>query len=72
MKIKIKGLLIRDKIQVFRAPDKRATKIEVFHNRVFNNKVSSGGRGRVRGGGEGGPGIRDKTVKVLRVPDKIE
>ena len=40
MKIKIKGLLIRDKIQVFRAPDKRATKIEVFHNRVFNNKVS--------------------------------
>ena len=71
MKIKIKGLLIRDKKQVFRAPDKRATKIEVFHNRVFNNKVSSGG---VRGGGgrEGGPGKRDKTVKVLRVPDKIE
>ena len=72
MKIKIKGLLIRDKIQVFRAPDKRATKIEVFHNRVFNNKVSRrvcvGGGG---GGGEG-PGKRDKTVKVLRVPDKIE
>ena len=64
MKIKIKGLLIRDKIQVFRAPDKTATKIEVFHNRVFNNKVSRG-----RGGG---PGKRDKTVKVLRVPDKIE
>ena len=70
MKIKIKGLLIRDKIQVFRAPDKRATKIEVFHNRVFNNKVSMvGGEGGVRGGG---PGKRDKTVKVLRVPDKIE
>ena len=51
MKIKIKGLLIRDKIQVFRAPDKRATKIEVFHNRVFNNKVSSGGG---EGGGQGG------------------
>ena len=66
MKIKIRGLLIRDKIQVFRAPDKRATKIEVFHNRVFNNKVSGG-----RGGG-GGPGKRDKTVKVLRVLDKIE
>ena len=47
MKIKIKGLLIRDKIQVFRAPDKTATKIEVFHNRVFNNKVS---RGRGVGG----------------------
>ena len=70
MKIKIKGLLIRDKIQVFRAPDKRATKIEVFHNRVFNNKVSSGGG--VRGAGRGGPGKRDKTVKILRVPDKIE
>ena len=53
MKINIKGLLIRDKIQVFRAPDKRATKIEVFHNRVFNNKVSSGWGG-VRGGREGG------------------
>ena len=52
MKIKIKGLLIRDKIQVFRAPDKRATKIEVFHNRVFNNKVSRGG-----GGGGGGEGV---------------
>ena len=70
MEIKIKGLLIRDKIQVFRAPDKRATKIEVFHNRVFNNKVSSGGG--EGGGREGGPGKRDKTVKVLRVPDKIE
>ena len=66
MKIKIRGLLIRDKIQVFRAPDKRATKIEVFHNRVFNNKVSGGGEWG------GGPGKRDKTVKVLRVPDKIE
>ena len=29
--------------------------------------------GGVRGGGRGGgPGKRDKTVKVLRVPDKIE
>ena len=30
--------------------------------------------GDVRGGGagRGGPGKRDKTVKVLRVPDKIE
>ena len=68
MKIKIRGLLIRDKIQVFRAPDKRATKIEVSHNRVFNNKVSGEGGGE----GRGGPGKRDKTVKVLRVPDKIE
>ena len=31
------------------------------------------GGGGVRGGREGGgPGKRDKTVKVLRVPDKIE
>ena len=51
MKIKIRGLLIRDKIQVFRAPDKRVTKIEVFHNRLFNNKVSGGGG--VWGGGGG-------------------
>ena len=69
MKTKIRGLLIRDKIQVFRGPDKTATKIEVFHNRVFNNKVSGG----VGWGGVGGvPGKRDKTVKTLRVPDKIE
>ena len=55
MKIKIRGLLISDKIQVFRAPDKRATKIEVFHNRVFNNKVS--------GGGGGGGGVLVKEIR---------
>ena len=62
MKIKIRGLLIRDKIQVFRAPDKRATKIEVFHNRVFNNKVSGGGGGGGGGGGSGG-GVLVKEIR---------
>ena len=46
---------IRDKIKFLRAPDKTATKIEIFQIRVFNNKVFLGGP--------------DKR-QALRAPDK--